>query len=47
MRVGKADSLGDLIGAQPRFTQIFLGLLHTQVCQIFHERLAGLFLEYR
>ena len=46
MRVGKADALGDLIGAQPRFTQIFLGLLHTQVCQIFHERLAGLFLEY-
>ena len=47
MRVGKADPVGDLIGAETRLAQIFLGLFHAQVRQVFHERLAGLFLEYR
>ena len=47
MRVGKANTLGNLIGAQPRFAQIFLGLLHAQICQVFDERLAGFLLEYR
>ena len=47
MRVGKADPVGDLIGAKARLAQVFLGLFHAQIRQVFHERLAGLLLEDR